>query len=188
MITGIAAIPAVRNIPSVAGEGHVRLLRRTQLGRSTNFAPSLARFQILRKIGGLSKRQDRPETKTGYLRAQNLPESAFHISALRKSKTTSVNRTDRNQCVVPAKPQSVLLTSPDGTYFLSSLASATFAFSPASDTALRNASALRGVATLPERMLRNNMCLPYMARVESLSCSTTAPSKVRPANAPFERE
>src|ERR1700674_4762512 len=160
MITGIAAIPAVRNIPPMTGEGHVRLLRRTQLGRITSFATSLARFQILRKIGGLSKRQDRPETKTCYLHAQNLPETAFHISALRNSKTTSVNRTDRNQCVVPAKPQSVLLTSPDGTYFLSPLASAMRACSRASATACMNGSALFGVDTLPDKILRNSMCLP----------------------------
>src|ERR1041384_2199659 len=45
-------------------------------------------------------------------------------------------------------------------YFLSSLASAMFACCPAFDTAFMNASALLGVDTLPERMLRNIMCLP----------------------------
>jgi hypothetical protein len=45
-------------------------------------------------------------------------------------------------------------------YLLSSLASATRAWWPASETALTNASALAGVAALPERMLRNIMWWP----------------------------
>ena len=40
---------------------------------------------------------------------------------------------------------------------LSSLASATWAWCPASDTAFTNASALAGIDALPERMLRNIM-------------------------------
>ena len=45
-------------------------------------------------------------------------------------------------------------------YFLSSLASAIRACRPASDTAFMNTSALFGVATLPDRMLRNSVLLP----------------------------
>ena len=45
-------------------------------------------------------------------------------------------------------------------YLLSSLASAIFACQPASEMAFMKASALAGVAALPERMLRNIMCLP----------------------------
>src|SRR5580698_7263312 len=49
---------------------------------------------------------------------------------------------------------------PRQTYFLFSLASATFDCCPASDTAFRNASVLAGAGTLPERMLRNIICFP----------------------------
>jgi hypothetical protein len=42
-------------------------------------------------------------------------------------------------------------------YYLSSLASATWDWCPASATAFTKASALAGVVTLPERMLRNIM-------------------------------
>lgn len=45
-------------------------------------------------------------------------------------------------------------------YLLSSLASAMWAWFPASDTAVTNALPLAGVDALPERMLRNIMCLP----------------------------
>lgn len=45
-------------------------------------------------------------------------------------------------------------------YFLSSLSSAMCACWLASDIAFKNASALRGVDAFPERMLRNDMCLP----------------------------
>ncbi len=45
-------------------------------------------------------------------------------------------------------------------YFFSSLASAMLACWPALDTAFTNASALSGVATFPERIFRNIMCLP----------------------------
>ena|ERR1700731_543545 len=64
------------------------------------------------------------------------------------------------------QPQAGLMTTSHAIYFLSSLASlVSFASAiracwPASATAFRNAAALLGVVALPERMLRNIMCLP----------------------------
>src|SRR6185312_4662145 len=76
-------------------------------------------------------------------------------------------------------------------YFLSgafSLASWAAAWWPAIESADMNGAAAAGAFTSPMRTLRNPTSWPYMAVVESESCSITAPSRVRPANAPLERE
>jgi hypothetical protein len=79
-VTGIVAVPAVRNIASVTGESHVRQLRGTQLGAITRLAARLARIQILRKIERLSKRKNWPQAKTPEGHPKIFPETGFHIA------------------------------------------------------------------------------------------------------------
>ena len=78
MITGSVATPAVDNIASVNGECHVGQLGGTQLGSIAGFAAGLAGLQILRRVGGLSKRQNRPEAKARYLRPETFSKTRFH--------------------------------------------------------------------------------------------------------------
>ena len=99
------------------------------------------RKDTVRKVGGLSKRHlGQPFLSAG-------PAVIYNF-----------NYSGRNRQPVPASATPVCWGFIS--YFLSSFASATRACWPASDTALMNASALFGAATLPERMLRNIMCLP----------------------------
>src|SRR5690242_10772054 len=71
---------------------------------------------------------------------------------------------------------------------LFSVLAAALAWACAPRTAERNARAAEGTATLPISAARVVTLRPYMARVESSSWITSAPSSVRPANAPLARE
>jgi hypothetical protein len=65
-------------------------LRDAQLREITGFAASLAGLQVLRKIGGLSKRKNWPEAKTRHWRQNIFPQTSFHIvRPSEEIKTTS---------------------------------------------------------------------------------------------------
>jgi len=150
----------------MSGEGGVLQLGGAQLGLITGFAACIAGLQILRDLRRLSKRQNRreSETKTGYL-PKILSETSLHVFRLLQDSFHQSRETSMRLLVWP-EPACVPAShnraadSFQCSYFASSFASAILACWPASETAFRKASALRGVAAFPERMLRNIMCLP----------------------------
>ena len=155
MIARTEVVPTIRNLPLVAGDSYCARFRLRQLGPVAGGPAVLASRQVLRKIGSLGNHQNRPQGDAGYFRAKVSPRTGFHV---RPPFGNQVKLTETGGRSRSAGITSRMQMPP--TYFLSSWSSAMCACWPASDTAFKNASALRGVVALPERMLRKVMRLP----------------------------
>ena len=79
------------------GESHVRRFRLAQPGVIAAVAAGLAIRQVLRKIRGLSKCQNRPEAETGYLRTKNFLKLVFMFVPLRAIEESDCSRSVYHQ-------------------------------------------------------------------------------------------
>ncbi|SRR5258708_5651821 len=134
--------------------------------------PALTVFSVILQLSSLSLifvcQEDAAKTKlpacTQIRSCIKFPGSQER--SRRREQPVLLRDADRNRSHGSGQPQAGLMTASNAIYFLSSLASfASFASAiracwPAPETAFRNAAALLGVVALPERMLRNIMCLP----------------------------